>query len=483
LNEALKNEELFKTLTNHHKNEGDFPKKLKSIENSYKEFFSRLKTACDEGITYAFLTGVTPVDMSEFTSGFNISKDLALKEQFWDLYGFKKLEIESLLDKAIGNGLSNIGSNSSCIIKKIMSWIKEENDGYFFTRNQSKGIFNPAHVLYCIEKIIGRMKKLDSWNPLTICNTLLNFPPDPHTLPSQTILDLIVNIPLGKSILTEALNRHPLNSPKGIEQRFQLTNIHKLLATDCTSLLSFMFYTGAITYQPNPSPASLQHNFQIPNRIAEKEFIMKALNIYDWKMEDLAPVRNSLQILEAEYNIEPFCRFVEEVLLKLLKDNSVKHSNEETLKQAFMDTLILTFHSTDIEPEFKVYSQSSKTHGKAIDLVKTSTGKIIAFEFDNIKVKNVKLDGVRDEWQEATDISQSLLRKSEDEILNLEISDKYQKNQRTVCEVLERKIKKKSNEYLDALKKEHDAELSCIFIVLRVGLHRLISRKIYCINE
>ncbi|CAG8693276.1 3689_t:CDS:1, partial [Funneliformis caledonium] len=183
----------------------------------------------------------------------------------------------------------------------------------------------------------------------------------------------------------------PLNSANGIEQRFRLFNICKL-ATDRSPLLSFMFYTGAITYQPNPSPASLQHNFRIPNRIAEREFITEALKIYDWKKEDLTPVWNCLQILEAEYNIKPLCRFIEKTLLKPLKDNSVKHSNEETLKQTFMDTLILTFHA-NIEPEFQVFSQSSNFSGKAIDLVKTSSEKMIAIEFDNIKIENIKLDG------------------------------------------------------------------------------------------
>ena len=231
-----------------------------------------------------------------------------------------------------------------------------------------------------------------------------------------------------------------------------------------------MFYTGTITYQPNPSPTSLKHNFQIPNRIAKSEFITKALKIYDWKMDDLAPVRNCLQILEAEHNIEPLCRFIEKALLNSLKDNNVKHSNEEALKQAFMDTLILTFHA-DIEPEFQVYPQSSRFGGKAIDLVKTSTGKMITIKFDNIEIENVKLDGARGSWQEATDVSQSLLETSEDEILNLEISDRYRPNQKTVREALEWKIK---NEYFGPLKKHHDAELSCMFIVLRVGSHRRI---------
>ncbi|CAG8718247.1 6552_t:CDS:2 [Rhizophagus irregularis] len=207
-------------------------------------------------------------------------------------------------------------------------------------------------------------------DPSVIFTTLNNFPFDLQTLPAQTILDLIVNNPLGKSILTEALNRRPLNSKHGIEQRFQLTNIREL-PINRISLLSFMFYNGAITYQPNSSPASLQHNFEIPNCVAKKEFITEAFKIYGWKEEDLIP----------------------KTLLKPLKDNSVKHPNEEVLKQAFIDTLILTLHA-DIEPEFQMYSQSSDFfNGKAIDLVKTSANKMIAIEFDNIKMENVILDG------------------------------------------------------------------------------------------
>ncbi|RGB32550.1 hypothetical protein C1646_670048 [Rhizophagus diaphanus] len=289
----------------------------------------------------------------------------------------------------------------------------------------------------------------------------------------------MVNNPLGKSILTEALNRHPLNSKYSIEQQFQLANIHEL-TINRTSLLSFMFYNGAITYQPNLSPASLQYNFKIPNRVAEREFIIKALKIYDWKEEDLIYVRHCLHILEAEYNIEPLCQFIEKTLLKLLKNNSIKHSNEEVLKQVFIDALILIFYA-DIKPEFQMYSQNSDFFGgKAIDLVKISTKKMIVIEFDDIKIENIKLNGAQGSWQVATYISQLLLEKSVDKILNLEINDKYWPNQKTVCEVLEWKIKKKSKKYLDILKKRHDVELSCMFIILRVGLYRLISKKIYC---
>jgi hypothetical protein len=75
-----------------------------------------------------------------------------------------------------------------------------------------------------------------------------------------------------------------------------------------------------------------------------------------------------------------------------------------------MDTLILTLHAYT-EPEFQVYPHSSS--GKAIDLVKISTGKMIAIEFDNIRMANINSEGTKDSWQKATEVSRSLLEKSD----------------------------------------------------------------------
>ncbi|CAJ0758633.1 2483_t:CDS:2 [Entrophospora sp. SA101] len=62
----------------------------------------------------------------------------------------------------------------------------------------------------------------------------------------------------------------------------------------------------------------------------------------------------------------------------------------------------------------------------------SSSGKGIAIEFDNIKTECMKLNGVHDSWQKAIRISRSLMKKPEDEILNLKISDHYRPNQKTV---------------------------------------------------
>ncbi|CAG8482700.1 11291_t:CDS:2 [Ambispora gerdemannii] len=366
--------------------EHKFSSRTEAIKSSFKQFYSRLKSACDAGIAYVFQTGVTPIVVAEFTSGFNISEDLALNKKNWDI--------------------------PDNIKEELITWLKNENDGYFFHPRQPERIFNTARVLYCIRKFLEQKEESDnSWNSLTTHDALLNFPSDPQTLPSQISLDLIVNNPLGKSILTEALSRHPLESKDGIAQRFRLINIREL-ATDRTQLLSFMFYIGAITYQPS---LSTKHYFRIPDHLTEREFIREALKIYDWK-DDLIPVRSFLQILEADNNIEPLCRFIENTLLKPLKGNSIVYSNEEALKQAFMDAMILNLHA-GIEPEFQVPT-----------------------EVDNIQMKKIILDGASGRWQDATKVSRSLLEKSEEIILGLKIDDEHRK---TVAEDLEYKINTK----------------------------------------
>lgn len=417
-----------------------------------------MEYACDEGNARFFRTGVIPID-----TDFNNSIDLTQKIKFWDLYGFKESELEFLLN----NTLYDLSTD---VKEGIMKWLKKENTGYFFHRYQIEGIFNPAWVLYYFKKIMEQMKFIDeafynNQDTSIIIKALLDFPSDPHALLSKTASDLIANNPLGKSIFMEASSQ--LES-EGIEQEFEHTNINKL-TTDRNSLLSFIYYNGALTYQTN----SLQYKFQIPNNVAKKKFIAKALKNYNWKEKDLIFVQKCLRILEEKRDIEPLCQFVEKALYKLLRIND---SNEEALKQAFIDTLLFTFYA-DIKPEFWV---NYNVNEKIIDLVKISNGKRIAIDCDNIKMECINLSGVQENMQEATKISLSLLEKSEDEILKLEINDPNQSNLKTVGELLEWKIKKQSKKYLELLKKQDDESLKCYFIVLRVGLHRLISRKVYC---
>ncbi|RGB32549.1 AAA-ATPase-like domain-containing protein [Rhizophagus diaphanus] len=104
MNTVLKNQLLRQDLSIYHKIKEKA--KIKLMENLFKQLFSMLKTACDKSIARIFLTGVIPC--------FNISEDLTLQKEFWDLYEFKKSEIEFLLDKIFGNSLLDNTKKEKC---------------------------------------------------------------------------------------------------------------------------------------------------------------------------------------------------------------------------------------------------------------------------------------------------------------------------------------------------------------------------------
>jgi len=75
--------------------EGGNRNPLRRMENMYTEFFSKLKTACDENVARCFITGVIPLALNEFTSGFNIATHITNDLRFASLCGFTEADVQN----------------------------------------------------------------------------------------------------------------------------------------------------------------------------------------------------------------------------------------------------------------------------------------------------------------------------------------------------------------------------------------------------
>jgi hypothetical protein len=112
--------------------------KVKKQENQiFKSFFSVLKEACQSYNTKVFITGVTPLVLSELSSGFNIAFPLNLDINFCSMYGFtqedvKRLNIEKYFKKNIEN--KQVEELENLIFEKL--W--KENNGYCFAKKKLK---------------------------------------------------------------------------------------------------------------------------------------------------------------------------------------------------------------------------------------------------------------------------------------------------------------------------------------------------------
>jgi len=71
--------------------------RMTGLDGFLKTLFKSLKSATEgQGLDRMFITGVTPIIMSDITSGDNIRTDIHLMPRYADLCGFTKDEVKNL---------------------------------------------------------------------------------------------------------------------------------------------------------------------------------------------------------------------------------------------------------------------------------------------------------------------------------------------------------------------------------------------------
>jgi hypothetical protein len=163
------------------------PKKMDQREqqNLFKRFFSTIKDKWRTGgVGRVFITGVSPIALNDFTSGFNITKHITHEKKFESLCGIYDFEIEKALDGA--NFLQERGVSK----EKVMTILEENYNGYMFTPTQSKRLFNTTLVIYFLDKFFDYEEI-----PLDLI--------DPNVQPSESGLEIISKSPLAQQVIDE----------------------------------------------------------------------------------------------------------------------------------------------------------------------------------------------------------------------------------------------------------------------------------------
>ena len=77
----------------------DRHQELVESEGTIKTFFKAVKAGAEgRGVDRVFLTGISPVVLSDMTSGYNVAEDLSQRPRFHDLCGFSETELRVALD-------------------------------------------------------------------------------------------------------------------------------------------------------------------------------------------------------------------------------------------------------------------------------------------------------------------------------------------------------------------------------------------------
>jgi len=291
--------------------EGGSRNPLQRIENMYTEFFSKLKTACDENVARCFITGVTPLALNEFTSGFNIATHITDDLEFASLYGFTEADVK--------NGLGRLEKLSEPVVARIVESWRYNHNGYLFDPRQKVALYNPTRALHGLRQL-ERALRLDpppsTLQPEKQADYLLEqITRDSNSLPAEATLEAIKRNPNTSTVIAEALsaNNAVLKCGERVQANFRLSHMNEL-ATDRQALHAFMFYNGALTYAPFVGAERI-YNLRIPNNVAREEFAKELEKRIGLDKIGYQSLREAIITMLETKKLDSFCETVSKYLL------------------------------------------------------------------------------------------------------------------------------------------------------------------------
>jgi hypothetical protein len=122
-------------------------KALLSAESSLKTFFRMVKSASSgRGLERVFITGVSPVLMSDITSAYNVAENIYSLSEFNDLCGFREAELAAVVTQIVAE--CQLSPEMEQAALKLMQTFY---DGYRFSERVDERVYNPTLALYFLK--------------------------------------------------------------------------------------------------------------------------------------------------------------------------------------------------------------------------------------------------------------------------------------------------------------------------------------------
>ena len=305
-----------------------------SGEGCMKALFKVIKaTAGTRGLGRVFITGVSPVVMSDLTSAYNVAENIYLQSQFNALCGFREGEIGEVLSE-IARECQLSGSQ----VDEALSMMRTFYNGYRFSRRTEELVYNPTLALYFL-KVFQR----DCRYPDRILDSNLAM--------DRGKMHYISRLPEGRQLIFDALAEETPVTISELADRFGVEDM--LYAPKDTSFVaSLLYYFGILTLGGVTPFGKLI--LTIPNLVIRKLYAesIKEMLLPEGKEGDMA--ERAAEALCEQGDIRPLCDFMEKKYFKVFSNRDYASANELTVKTAFLtllfnDTLYIMESEAEIE--------------------------------------------------------------------------------------------------------------------------------------
>jgi len=236
-----------------------------------RNFFTVIKSGTDSRtVEKMFATGVSPLVMSDVTSGFNMGENISTNPNFVEMAGFTQSEVETAVDYYVAEKKIKKEDQSA-----MLQILKKVANNYRFSANSDTEVYNSNAVLYYIYQymqINALPKDVIDTNMRTDYQKLRFLVIESHKLNGNF------------NLLSEVIQTNQISSE--LVKNFPVT---ELIERD--KFVSFLYYLGFLTIKERDLD---QYIFTVPNEMCQEiiwEYVRKALkDAYSLELVDLNKV-------------------------------------------------------------------------------------------------------------------------------------------------------------------------------------------------
>jgi len=279
-----------------------------------------------------FITGVSPVVMSDITSGYNIAENIYADPLLNDLCGFTHAEME----KAVRDVVNACGLNPDQA-SEVISLIQTYYDGYRFAPETAETIYNPTLALYFLKAFYQTCKY-----PREML--------DDNLSADGAKLDYISQIPGGSQLLLDLVHENAAVVITSLAKRFGIRDLLNDAGKDKAFMVSLLYYFGVLSQDTITPQGKLL--LKVPNLVMRKLYVERLAELL---LPDSGIRDEGKLAAEQVYqygDIAPLCNFVERKYFTVFHNPDYRWANELTVKTAFLTLLYNdTLYIMDSEAE------------------------------------------------------------------------------------------------------------------------------------
>jgi Predicted AAA-ATPase len=351
-------------------------------DGPFKFLFKWVKAALGhKGVDRLFVTGVSPLVLSDVTSGMNVVRNVFLKPELADLCGFTEEEVGNLVVQILDER-----GDAELTAADAMRMMREWYNGYRFALEVPAKVYNPTLAFYFLLELLesGRPPRQMLDANLAADEGKLDYLAQAAVTRqdrgSETSQDLILDL---------IREDRPLRVQQ-LRDRFTLKELLEESAQDTSFFGSYLFYFGMLTLGEETEQQILE--LVVPNAVTHGLYVERLRKI----LMPLGASRSRADTVLFDFlqsgDAEPLLDFVEATLFPTFSNRDAVWANELTVKALFLtllwnDRSYITHSEPELDHRYADLCMLRRPDARASELWD------LLFEFKRLSLKDLGMSG------------------------------------------------------------------------------------------